>query len=701
MRLIHSLSVLLGLLVLTGGAEAQYTYLKTTSTTAPYFERTRGKPILLPVSDQALTTWQVLPFPWTFYGETVTGYYASDNGYITFDSLAATSVSSNDLPPTATGPNKAIYALWDSWRLLNVSGGFGRIQSWTYGREPNRVHVVQWYNTSPASGPGLVHFSIRLYECGEFDILNTFDSHSSTSATIGCENSDGTQATTVTGSPNHQGGGGTSAINSSDDIVYRFTWNSPAALDARLLRLDLPPSIGVGSDLIISGAFENKSVTQVTSIDVSYSVNGSPAVTQSFTSLSIDTGKAYVFTLATPYTVSSTGHLAVKAWIHNINGGGFTPGCDDTLTTVVAALTGTSGTKRPLMEEYTGAWCQYCPDGKYLLDSLEAQHPDLVIASIHAGGGASYPMEFPGGLDLTSVFCPFYPAGAIDRIFHAGETHVAYDRELWHARAAQQYASLTPLDLNIETTFETTSRMLDVTVRGHFVNYAAQDLVVNVYVTEDSVVGPNSIGYNQVNYYNNVPGHPYYGAGDPIIGYVHRNVLRAIPTNYWGDASVIQFDPAPGDTFRVNYASIPISAEWDADQIHVLAFVSYNNSDMKKRQVLNASELRMYDGTVVTSINDAGEKPARFELLGNFPNPFNPMTEIRYLLPQASDVSLKIFNMLGQKVRTLVQDHETAGMKTVVWDGKDETGREVSSGVYLYRLESGRQSFTKKMLLIK
>jgi len=90
-----------------------------------------------------------------------------------------------------------------------------------------------------------------------------------------------------------------------------------------------------------------------------------------------------------------------------------------------------------------------------------------------------------------------------------------------------------------------------------------------------------------------------------------------------------------------------------------------------------------------------------FRLLQNFPNPFNPITDIQYTLPQECKVKLVIYNVLGQKVRTLVNEHQTAGFKTVRWDGRNDKGSQISTGIYLYKLQAGEFTETKKMLLLK
>ncbi len=93
--------------------------------------------------------------------------------------------------------------------------------------------------------------------------------------------------------------------------------------------------------------------------------------------------------------------------------------------------------------------------------------------------------------------------------------------------------------------------------------------------------------------------------------------------------------------------------------------------------------------------------PSKFQLKQNYPNPFNPTTKIAFDLPKASKVTLTIYNTLGQKVRTLVNNQLSAGSYLVDWDGRNEAGMKVSSGLYIYRLETDNFVATKKMMLMK
>jgi len=103
----------------------------------------------------------------------------------------------------------------------------------------------------------------------------------------------------------------------------------------------------------------------------------------------------------------------------------------------------------------------------------------------------------------------------------------------------------------------------------------------------------------------------------------------------------------------------------------------------------------------VTSVDNEPVIPTKFEVEQNYPNPFNPTTTIRFALPQATFVTLKIYNMLGQLVKTLINEQKNAGTFNVRWRGDNSSGLKVSSGTYIYRVIAGPNIVTKKMILLK
>jgi hypothetical protein len=93
--------------------------------------------------------------------------------------------------------------------------------------------------------------------------------------------------------------------------------------------------------------------------------------------------------------------------------------------------------------------------------------------------------------------------------------------------------------------------------------------------------------------------------------------------------------------------------------------------------------------------------PGQYALTGNYPNPFNPSTTIQYSLPEQAEVRIVIYNVMGQRVKTLVEGVQGAGEWEAYWDGRDESGNQTASGIYFYRMTASDFVETKKMILLK
>jgi hypothetical protein len=116
----------------------------------------------------------------------------------------------------------------------------------------------------------------------------------------------------------------------------------------------------------------------------------------------------------------------------------------------------------------------------------------------------------------------------------------------------------------------------------------------------------------------------------------------------------------------------------------------------------NASNKDAGSGEIISGVDDENTIiPDEFFVSQNYPNPFNPTTTFSYGLPSNSNVRIEIFNVLGQSVRVLLDDYQSAGYQSITWDGLDNSGSQVTSGVYFYKINAGEFNQTKKMLMIK
>jgi hypothetical protein len=106
---------------------------------------------------------------------------------------------------------------------------------------------------------------------------------------------------------------------------------------------------------------------------------------------------------------------------------------------------------------------------------------------------------------------------------------------------------------------------------------------------------------------------------------------------------------------------------------------------------------------IITDVDDdqGSILPRDFQLGQNYPNPFNPSTTIDYNLPRQGHVTIEVFNTLGQRVQILVDGEQSAGSHSVIWNGANESGQAVATGVYFYRLKTDNRVKTRKMLLLR
>ena len=115
---------------------------------------------------------------------------------------------------------------------------------------------------------------------------------------------------------------------------------------------------------------------------------------------------------------------------------------------------------------------------------------------------------------------------------------------------------------------------------------------------------------------------------------------------------------------------------------------------------INTTLLMLSTGDDV-SLADVTVMPEKFTLHQNYPNPFNPVTTLRYELPEQTHVNITIYDMLGRKVKTILNEQQSPGYKQLIWDASNDNGKPVSAGIYLYQIQAGEYISTKKMVLLK
>lgn len=131
--------------------------------------------------------------------------------------------------------------------------------------------------------------------------------------------------------------------------------------------------------------------------------------------------------------------------------------------------------------------------------------------------------------------------------------------------------------------------------------------------------------------------------------------------------------------------------------------IGYAGTGSHYKGLIDNVQIYNYPAGLVTAVEKipSAELPEKFELYQNYPNPFNPNTTIKFAVPTTQFITINVYDLLGRKVKTLVNGVYEPGEYKVVWDGTDDFGKPVSSGIYLYQLRAGQNILVKKMLLVK
>jgi hypothetical protein len=200
---------------------------------------------------------------------------------------------------------------------------------------------------------------------------------------------------------------------------------------------------------------------------------------------------------------------------------------------------------------------------------------------------------------------------------------------------------------------------------------------------------------------------PFYPEGVSAVSPKQGEfILSALPTFTWPSNGTERFELATDIAFSNVIESATVSGG-----IYTLQIILPANDSTayfwRIRPESGSSENDIYVFNVVQSPTDVDDGnsdkllPDHCWLEQNYPNPFNPLTTIRYHLPEGAHVGMTVHNVLGQLIRTLIDQAMPSGDHSVEWDATDQSGRPVASGIYFYRMTAGEASFTRKMTLIR
>ncbi|MCP4582068.1 MAG: T9SS type A sorting domain-containing protein [candidate division Zixibacteria bacterium] len=239
----------------------------------------------------------------------------------------------------------------------------------------------------------------------------------------------------------------------------------------------------------------------------------------------------------------------------------------------------------------------------------------------------------------------------------------------WWPMTNQRSEIESPINITLSGEFdsELNEGNLDISITAEE-QITWQDLKLRIALTEDSI---------------------YYQAPNGTLW--HNYTMRdMIPT-----AEGMPIELAEGETIDLNQNFICTSV-MDVNFCKLVVWVQADGSD---REVLQTAVVRILDlGSVDVRIANI---PSEFRLSQNYPNPFNAGTSIEYSIKTESHVVLVVYDILGQEIATLVNKFQTPGHHNITWDGRDNSGNILASGMYFYRITTNGSSKSKRMVLLK
>ena len=322
--------------------------------------------------------------------------------------------------------------------------------------------------------------------------------------------------------------------------------------------------------------------------------------------------------------------------------------------------------KRILVEKITSAGCPSCPWGDYLLHSYLDSGSTIIPVAIHVNNANHIDhMWSEEGDSILDDFLWAHPTLMIDRVDWPGFAYTAVTTNHWSAFIADREDDPMAATVGGTSSYNASTRELTVDIEGRVLWAVPWDVRVNAYVVEDSVTG-TGLGYDQLNGNNTVVGHPLYGLGDPIVGYVHNWVLRDM---LGGSKGIPAFSGpiSAGQSFTHTFHTV-LDSGWNASNCHVVLVVQRHSTDIATREILNANKIPL-NGSIAS-----GTDPTHTNIEAMiWPNPASSGQALKIQQPENGTWEVSLADLHGRTLR-----------KWTMSSGADElTLPELPQGLYL------------------
>lgn len=333
-------------------------------------------------------------------------------------------------------------------------------------------------------------------------------------------------------------------------------------------------------------------------------------------------------------------------------------------------------TNNVLLEVWTGTWCQFCPCGHAIVNTILTNRPNTLVLEYHGGNTSDPWINFNGNsiIGLFNGSSASYPGAVI------GRRSGPMGRTSWAGQVYSQGSNYpAPISLSFTKTWNSGTRQLTINATATSLRQIDTNVNICFVLTESNLV-----------YYQQ-------GNGTDCIGgsnYIHKYVVRSIVNGTTGD--VLSTGSWANNTVKTKSVTTTVDASWNESNLEIGVFAYYPNTTTPVDYGLYNYVLQTAKSGLLTGIENNNEVIKTYELSQNYPNPFNPTTNIKFSIPKDGNTSLKIYDVLGNEVMTYFNTYLKSGIYNVVFEGAG-----LSSGVYFYKLVSGNFSETKRMIITK
>lgn len=414
--------------------------------------------------------------------------------------------------------------------------------------------------------------------------------------------------------------------------------NLPAQIttnDIGLLKITSNIWARPGDEFVVQGQFKTFGTQVLQEANFNWSVADGETQVFHMTGINLSKSRDSVFVHPQTLAVTGTDDILIKIWVSDPNGQTDEKSRNDTLYHTVQVI-GDFPERHIVLEEFTGAWCGWCPRGPITYrDQILPNYPNVILAALHNGDD----MVFADGNTVVSAYASSFPSGMIDRRA-VGNLPTALGTNDWITALNQMDTEFTPAAIQVYNYYypDTYEWKIDVVV--DFIMDYSGDLRLNCFVLEDGVTGRGS-GFDQSNYYDTRTDIPELrGIGNPVVGYEHNHVVRDMLGGPWGQAGIIPSKVKRGDRYIFTKTIKPRMGS-DIRQMKLVGILQAYGSTKENRPILNAVETEVHLATGY-SWNDISTG------LQIYPNPTQDHLIAEIESDRQEDCRLEIFNSTGQ-----------------------------------------------------